>query len=84
MKKHWFTPKRFGWGVMPISIEGWLLTIALIGLVWLAAYVNNIYTEMVTPQDIIRFVIDAIMLVGLFMVVAERKCNEPITWRWGK
>ena len=31
-KKVWFAPRRFGWGLSPISIEGWLVTIAALGV----------------------------------------------------
>ena len=31
-KKLWFAPRRFGWGLSPISIEGWLATIAALGV----------------------------------------------------
>ena len=27
-RKAWFGPRRFGWGLSPVSIEGWLLTLA--------------------------------------------------------
>jgi hypothetical protein len=34
MRKGWFGPKRFGWGVSPRSWEGWLAMLAwVIGLV---------------------------------------------------
>jgi hypothetical protein len=30
--KPWFGPRRIGWGLSPVSLEGWLLTVAIIGL----------------------------------------------------
>ncbi len=30
--KPWFGPRRFGWGLSPISIEGWVATVAALGL----------------------------------------------------
>jgi hypothetical protein len=29
-KKAWFGKKTFGWGIRPVSLEGWLVTIVLI------------------------------------------------------
>ena len=29
----WFGRKRFGWGLRPISWQGWLLTIAFVAIV---------------------------------------------------
>ena len=31
-RKAWFGPRRFGWGLSPVSLEGWLLTLLVIGL----------------------------------------------------
>jgi hypothetical protein len=31
-RKPWFGPRRFGWGLSPVSVEGWLLTLAAIGI----------------------------------------------------
>ena len=30
----WFGRKRFGWGLRPISWQGWLLTIAYVAIVF--------------------------------------------------
>jgi hypothetical protein len=30
--KPWFGPRRFGWGLSPISIEGWVATVVAVGL----------------------------------------------------
>jgi len=27
-KKPWFGPRRFGWGLSPVSVEGWLAVLA--------------------------------------------------------
>lgn len=31
-KKAWFGPRRFGWGLEPVSVEGWLVTAAALWL----------------------------------------------------
>jgi hypothetical protein len=31
-RKAWFGPRRFGWGLGPVSVEGWVVTAAAIGL----------------------------------------------------
>jgi hypothetical protein len=33
MARPWFGPKRFGWGLTPVSWEGWALTGAYIALI---------------------------------------------------
>lgn len=29
-KKAWFGPRRFGWGLEPASLEGWIVTAAMV------------------------------------------------------
>jgi hypothetical protein len=36
-RKVWFGPRRFGWGLEPVSVEGWLVAAAAVLLSVLAA-----------------------------------------------
>ncbi len=37
-KRAWFGPRRFGWGLSPVSTEGWIATLAFVILAkWIAA-----------------------------------------------
>jgi hypothetical protein len=29
-EKPWFAPRRFGWGLEPVSTEGWAVTVVLV------------------------------------------------------
>ena len=29
--KPWFGPRRFGWGLDPVSVEGWAVTVGAVG-----------------------------------------------------
>jgi hypothetical protein len=31
-EKVWFAPRRLGWGLSPISVEGWIATVESVGL----------------------------------------------------
>src|SRR6516165_6900881 len=35
-RKVWFGPRRFGWGLGPVSVEGWIVTTAMVLLSVLA------------------------------------------------
>ncbi|HVB93106.1 MAG TPA: hypothetical protein VND67_02220, partial [Acidimicrobiales bacterium] len=36
-EKVWFAPRRLGWGLSPVSVEGWVVTGVAIGLgIWAA------------------------------------------------
>jgi hypothetical protein len=36
--KPWFAPRRFGWGLDPVSGEGWAVVLAAVGLSALARW----------------------------------------------
>jgi hypothetical protein len=36
-EKVWFGPRRLGWGLSPVSIEGWLVSAAAMALIFVAA-----------------------------------------------
>jgi hypothetical protein len=33
-RKPWFGPRRFGWGLGPISVEGWIVTIVAVAVLF--------------------------------------------------
>ena len=37
-KKPWFGPKQLGWGWRPITWEGWLTTLVLLGVIYFAVH----------------------------------------------
>lgn len=84
MKKYLFKPKRYGYGFVPISLGGWLATLLLLILVFISAYINNINSEFVTVSQGLRFLLDFIILLGLFTMWAEKYCDGDVRWRWGK
>jgi hypothetical protein len=36
-EKAWFAPRRLGWGLSPVSVEGWIATVGLLSLGFLFA-----------------------------------------------
>ena len=43
MTKYWFAPKTYGYGYVPISVEGWLATLILILIGIFLAYLNSFF-----------------------------------------
>jgi hypothetical protein len=35
--KVWFAPRRIGWGLSPVSVEGWAVTLGMVGVGMVAA-----------------------------------------------
>lgn len=82
-KKYWFRPKRYGWGFTPISWEGWLATLIFVALIYASVYVNEIYKETVNMEQIIRFLVDILIISTLFTCFAKDKTDGELKWHWG-
>lgn len=72
----WFAPKRYGYGAgLPISWQGWVLTIVLIAsILGVAVGVGR------RPLLIIGIVMP---LVIIFTVICARTTRGGWRWRWG-
>ena len=72
----WFAPKRFGYGAgLPISWQGWVLTIGYIAVCVVVA--------MVFAQKPLILVAVLVPLTVALMVIAARTTRGGWRWRWG-
>jgi len=69
----WFRPKLFGWGVVPVTWQGWAMTLAFVVLLGL----------LVTAFEPAFALLFALPLLTSFMLVAWRKTDGDWRWRWG-
>lgn len=73
----WFAPKRYGYGAgMPISWQGWSLTIAFILSVLLLA-------EIIGRRPI-QLIAAIVPLIVAFIVISARTTRGGWRWRWGE
>lgn len=73
----WFAPKRYGYGAgMPISWQGWAVTLAYAGLVIAAAAAFH-------EKPVIFFAV-ALQLTAAFLLITARTTRGGWRWRWGK
>ena len=83
-KKYWFAPKRFGYGLTPISWEGWLATLIFIGIIVGIGHSLGLYEVVVSDNRIYLF-IGAIAAVSiLFLLWAKEHTDGKLKWRWEK
>lgn len=83
--KLWFRAKRYGWGWVPSSWQGWLITLLYIaGLVWsgfragiLAAGASEPNTYFFT-----QYIAGVIALTVIMIAICYRKGEKP-GWHWG-
>jgi len=59
-KKAWFGKKIIGWGIRPVSLEGWLITIVFT----IAIIVNQIHNK----RSITSYFILAVILIIFYII----------------
>ena len=93
MNKYWFRPKKYGYGMEPCSWEGWVAILVFTGLILLNGYLNGLFStpneqltggDIISLNDIVRFVVILIVLVVLFIKFSAGKCKGKLKWNWGK
>jgi hypothetical protein len=81
MTEHWFRPKRYGYGAVPITWQGWALTLCSVA-VMVAVSVYLRHTARHELGLAAMFVFDALALAFLF-IVCRHKTEGGLHWRWG-
>lgn len=73
----WFGPKRYGYGAgLPISWQGWALTLGLVLLVLVLAF-----TLKDRPLALIAAIVPPTFA---FIVISARTTRGGWRWRWGE
>lgn len=78
MEKLWFKRKRYGWGWIPSTIEGWIATIGYVVVV-VAAFVIPA-TQGQSQPELIQWIIFGAMTIVLIITAYEK--GETPRWQW--
>lgn len=82
---YWFKPKKYGYGVYPISWQGWFLTAVFILLILANGYSLLPFLENNQIQyALLRFFLDLIIIIALFLLFIKNKIKGELKFRWGK
>jgi uncharacterized membrane protein YhhN len=73
---YWFAPKRYGYGAVPITWQGWALTIGFV-LACLADALLFVHKPLVFAALLVPFTVT-------FIVIAARTTRGGWRWRWGE
>lgn len=82
--KFWFKPKNYGYGFYPISWEGWLSVLALLGLIFLSAYSNDFFSGEVTNRQGARYLLDIVFTTTIASLIFIKKTDGKLKWNWGR
>jgi hypothetical protein len=82
MSRYWFRPKTYGYGVTPVTWEGWAVTFGTA----LAMVAVSLFLRMTSKSDwalaaLVAF--DVVALCGL-LVISHFKTDGELRWRWGQ
>lgn len=81
---YWFKRRRYGWGWVPVTWQGWITLIAFLGVVIAAAATQlPAKPEQPSQSELIQFF--AIFTTAVLALIAICAVKGPVPhWRWGK
>lgn len=82
-QKYWFKRRRYGWGWIPVSWQGWLTLVAFVGVVLWDALQLPSKPAQPSGGRIARFFIIFGLALAAFFLITVAKGPAP-HWRWGK
>jgi len=77
---YWFKRKVFGWGWVPVTWQGWLVTILYIVII--LALGLTIDESSPPKETFFILILPLILLTGALIRIAYRKGEKP-RWQWG-
>ncbi len=83
--KKWFIPKPYGWGFVPITWEGWLVTGIFTSLILVSGYLNNLFQpELMSRNDFINYLLDFAILIIALIYFSLPRTEGKVQWNWGE
>ena len=81
MKKYWFKRRRYGYGWVPASWQGWTVFI-----VYLAVVLANVIVLVVTPfsSELLWFYLTTLITATVAVMIIATQTSPKPKWRWGK
>lgn len=78
--KYWFKTKLYGWGWVPVTWQGWLITLAYAGLI--IAFGLTIDDNSSNREVAFMFGLPVLLLTIALICIGYKKGEKP-RWRWG-
>ncbi len=80
--EYWFKRRRYGYGWVPVTSEGW---IALGGYIFVLVIGSASIDEMFTSEATVSivFILFTVVLTAMFLALVASKSPKP-KWRWGR
>ncbi|XKT74342.1 MAG: hypothetical protein ACJKTH_03230 [Patescibacteria group bacterium UBA2163] len=75
-EEYWFKRKVFGWGWTPVTWQGWLVVLAAVAVLVLAAQF------LLVEEKVLEYFAILIVMVAIIIAIGYWK-GEPPKWQWG-
>ncbi len=83
-KKYWFKPKPYGLGVIPVTWEGWGVSLLFGAFIFGLAWYNGIFDEAnAKNKKEISFAIEVLVFLLMYMKIIHNYTKGGLKWRWG-
>ena len=77
---YWFKRKLYGYGWVPATWQGWLITFIYLTLVFIFALTINDTSPV--RERMFTFIMPVLFLTVTFIRIAYKKGEKP-SWQWG-
>ncbi len=83
-ERYWFKRKVFGWGWVPATWQGWVVTVAYVSLIITLVSMReaSIPNNPDSGSNFLVFGLPCILLTVLFLYITYKKGEKP-KWQWG-
>jgi hypothetical protein len=84
-KNLWFKRKKYGWGWVPVTWQGWFVTLLYVVLISLLIVSREeaIPGNPDSGSNFLVFGLPIIVLTTLLLFIAYKKGEKP-RWQWGR
>jgi hypothetical protein len=80
-RKFWFRRKWYGWGWVPITWQGRVVTLVYAGFV---IFISLTLDELASKKDVIfLFILPLVMLTSMLIRICYKTGEKP-KWSWGR
>jgi phosphatidylserine synthase len=83
ISKYWFKRRRYGYGWVPFTWQGWLVVIAYVGSIFLATLIVKDIPSNTYSSESVEFTVVIVLSTIALIFITNAKGPRP-KWRWGK
>lgn len=82
MTRYWFAAKKYGYGWVPATYEGWFVLVGFLGLIGGGAwFISNLFPR---SEDFLVVFLPWVFLLSVVLILVAYRTGEPPRWHWGK